>query len=192
MLCHFSAGGRLLRYFVPVILSLVRADSQFVFRELRPDDINRGFMDLLSDLTAAPCLGQEEFVEFWLERGRMGIRTIVAEDPLEGGRIVATGSIFFERKYSRGGGIKGYIEDIVVHREYRGRRLGSAIMERLEEIASGVDGVYKIELTCDAAVERFYGELGYERKELGMVKYARGNDSQRDESPTVTGAGTSK
>ena len=52
-----------------------------------------------------------------------------------------------ERKFTRGGGIIGHIEDIAVSKTMQGRKLGLKIINSLEAIGRG-QGCYKIILDC--------------------------------------------
>ena len=52
-----------------------------------------------------------------------------------------------ERKFTRGGGIIGHIEDIAVSKSMQGRKLGLKIINSLEAIGRG-QGCYKIILDC--------------------------------------------
>lgn len=62
-------------------------------------------------------------------------------------RVVAAGTLFVERKFIRGGGNCGHIEDIVVAQEMQGRKLGVKLISALEAIANG-QGCYKAILDC--------------------------------------------
>jgi glucosamine-phosphate N-acetyltransferase len=62
-------------------------------------------------------------------------------------QLVAVGSIILERKFTRGGGTIGHIEDIAVSKSMQGRKLGLKIINSLEAIGRG-EGCYKIILDC--------------------------------------------
>ena len=62
-------------------------------------------------------------------------------------QIVACGTILIERKFIRGGGRAGHIEDIAVSRSMQGRKLGLRIIKSLEAIGR-TQGCYKIILDC--------------------------------------------
>ncbi len=47
-----------------------------------------------------------------------------ADTAKDGGRIVAAGTLLLERKFIRGCGTAGHIEDVVVDSTCRGQRLG--------------------------------------------------------------------
>lgn len=60
---------------------------------------------------------------------------------------MAVGSIIIERKFTRGGGIIGHIEDIAVSKSMQGRKLGLKIINTLEAVGRA-QGCYKIILDC--------------------------------------------
>lgn len=47
-------------------------------------------------------------------------------------RIIGAGSLIIERKFIRGLGLCGHIEDIVVDKGYRGKNIGLKIIEVLK------------------------------------------------------------
>lgn len=65
-------------------------------------------------------------------------------------QLVAVGTVFVERKFTRGLGIVGHIEDIAVSKTMQGRRLGLYLIKTLEEIAR-TQGCYKVILDCSTA-----------------------------------------
>ncbi len=62
-------------------------------------------------------------------------------------RIVAVGSIFVERKFLRGLGCVGHIEDIAVDKSQQGKKLGLRIIQALTGISEN-SGCYKTILNC--------------------------------------------
>lgn len=62
-------------------------------------------------------------------------------------QLVAVGTIFVERKFTRGAGIVGHIEDIAVSKTMQGRKLGLYLINTLEEIGRAT-GCYKVILDC--------------------------------------------
>lgn len=52
-----------------------------------------------------------------------------------------------ERKFIRGAGLAGHIEDIAVSKTMQGRKLGIQLIKSLEEIARS-QGCYKVILDC--------------------------------------------
>jgi len=62
-------------------------------------------------------------------------------------KIVATGSLFIERKFLRGLGSVGHIEDIAVSKDMQGKKLGLRVIQTLVAISEKV-GCYKTILNC--------------------------------------------
>ena len=62
-------------------------------------------------------------------------------------RIVAVGTVFIERKFLRGLGCVGHIEDIAVDKSQQGKKLGLRIIQALTGISEN-SGCYKTILNC--------------------------------------------
>lgn len=60
-----------------------------------------------------------------------------------------------ERKFTRGLGVVGHIEDIAVSKTMQGRKLGLYLIKTLEEVAR-TQGCYKVILDCSTANIREY------------------------------------
>ncbi|KAJ6759396.1 GLUCOSAMINE 6-PHOSPHATE N-ACETYLTRANSFERASE [Salix koriyanagi] len=86
------------------------------------------------------------------------------------GKIIATGSVFIEKKFLRNCGKVGHIEDVVVDSAARGMQLGKKIIEFLTDHAHSM-GCYKVILDCSLENKAFYEKCGYRQKEVQMVKY---------------------
>jgi glucosamine-phosphate N-acetyltransferase len=57
-------------------------------------------------------------------------------------KIIGCGTIFVERKFVHHNGLVGHIEDIVTHKDYRGKNLGWMVIETLKHIGEQT-GCYK-------------------------------------------------
>jgi glucosamine-phosphate N-acetyltransferase len=64
--------------------------------------------------------------------------------------IVGVGTIFLERKFLRGLGTVGHIEDIAVDKSQQGKKLGLRIIQALTHISEN-SGCYKTILNCSDA-----------------------------------------
>lgn len=62
-------------------------------------------------------------------------------------KIVGVGTLFIERKFLRGLGSVGHIEDIAVDKSQQGKKLGLRIIQALTYI-SETSGCYKTILNC--------------------------------------------
>lgn len=110
---------------------------------------------------------------------------VIVDKPTD--RVVAVGTVFIERKFLRGLGSVGHIEDIAVDKSQQGKKLGLRIIQALTSISEN-SGCYKTILNCsDANIRKFipnpldgvvliyfvplafYQKCGYEKKENEMV-----------------------
>ena len=82
-------------------------------------------------------------------------------------KIVATASILYEYKlrYTQP---KAYIEDVAVHRNYRGKGYGKKIVEHCIEHTKQRD-CYKVVLTCNDDLMDFYKSMGFKQDVNFMV-----------------------
>ncbi|CEG01067.1 Acyl-CoA N-acyltransferase [Ostreococcus tauri] len=135
-------------------------------RRLRASDASKGFYELLSQLTE---VGKGDFGRRFREitNGCERVYVIESED---GSRIVASGTLVLERKFTRNCGTCGHIEDVVVDEGERGRDLGRVIVEALTRAAEAC-GCYKVILDCNESNVGFYERCGFKRKEVQMAKY---------------------
>lgn len=83
------------------------------------------------------------------------------------GKLVGYGSINFEMKLKKG--LMAYLEDIVVHKEFRNKKLGKLIVEYLIKV-SEKEGCYKIKLDCRKKNILFYEKFGFKESGSSMVK----------------------
>ncbi|KAJ8537637.1 hypothetical protein K7X08_014177 [Anisodus acutangulus] len=125
-------------------------EDVFRIRKLEISDKDNGFIELLRQLTVCDSVSDEKFKERFEEIAKYGDdhRICVIED-VRLGKIVATGSVFIEKKFVRNCGKAGHIEDVVVDSSARGMQLGKRIVEYLADHAYSM-GCYK-EL-CSSAI----------------------------------------
>ncbi|GAM23056.1 hypothetical protein SAMD00019534_062310 [Acytostelium subglobosum LB1] len=140
------------------------------FRPLQLTDYDKGFSELLQQLTEAK-FDRAKFVERFLQMKKENDTyfIVVAED-VNKKRIIATGSVVIEKKFIRGCALCGHIEDIVVDQTYRGKNLGLKIIDQLKHIGSQL-GCYKLILDCEDKNQKFYEKCGFERKQVMMALY---------------------
>lgn len=143
--------------------------EQFIHRELVSEDYDKGFLDLLSQLTTVGTIGREAFMERLHQLRLRGDRVLIIEDK-ETGKVVASGTLIFEYKFIHECGVAGHIEDVVVDASYRGQQLGKALIRRLVSLAEQ-EGCYKVILDCAQNNVEFYEKCGMTQKETQMVKY---------------------
>ncbi|WCJ38924.1 Glucosamine 6-phosphate N-acetyltransferase [Euphorbia peplus] len=147
------------------------ADEKLLVRKLQLSDQNKGFMELLQQLTVCDSVSDKEFEDRFREITSCGDDHVICViEDVESGKIVATGSVFIEKKFIRNCGKAGHIEDVVVDSTTRGRQLGKKVIEFLTDHARSV-GCYKVILDCSMENKPFYDKCGYKQKEIQMVKY---------------------
>ena len=140
-------------------------DRVLLARPLERLDYDKGYVPLLSQLTRVGEYTRELFrAQFDGMKAMPGCHFIlVVEDPganVTSGIIVASASLVIERKFVHQAALRGRIEDVVVDKNYRGKHLGSMLLESLK-LLSQVLGVYKLTLDCKEAMLPYYTKLGY-------------------------------
>jgi len=146
--------------------------SDLHIRPLASTDYHRGHLSVLEVLTVVTDPGEDAWVaQFNAMRAtpRTYYTLVIVDKSTD--RIVAVGSVFVERKFLRGLGSVGHIEDIAVDKKQQGKKLGLRIINALTHI-SETNGNYKTILNCSESNIPFYEKCGYEKKESEMAKYA--------------------
>lgn len=82
-------------------------------------------------------------------------------------KLIGYGSINLEMKLKKG--LMAYIEDIVVHKEFRNKKIGKLIVDYLIEVTEK-EGCYKIKIDCSKNNILFYKKLGFRGNGFSMVK----------------------
>ncbi|XP_066956913.1 probable glucosamine 6-phosphate N-acetyltransferase isoform X1 [Macrobrachium rosenbergii] len=130
-------------------------------RPLCKGDYNKGFLQLLSQLTKVGDISRESFEERFeqMKACRDHYYVTVIEDT-DKGEIVGSATLACELKFIRGCTKRGRLEDVVVNNEYRGKQLGKLIVSTITLLAKEV-GCYKIGLDCKDEMKPFYSSIGY-------------------------------
>lgn len=145
--------------------------ERFTVRRLEIYDKSKGFIDLLSQLTHCNPISDEEFQSRFHDLASYGddhVICVVEDDRSH--KIIATGSVFIEKKFIRNCGKVGHIEDVVVDSSARGQHLGQKIMRFLSDHAKSI-GCYKVILDCDVEKKGFYEKCGFKEKGVQMSLY---------------------
>jgi glucosamine-phosphate N-acetyltransferase len=115
---------------------------------LASTDYTRGHLDVLSVLTVVTDPGEEAWLAQFkaLKAAPQTYYGIVIVDKASD-RIVAVGTVFIERKFLRGLGSVGHIEDIAVDERQQGKKLGLRVIQALTRLSEN-SGCYKTILNC--------------------------------------------
>lgn len=146
-------------------LGFFETEAMYI-RELSNSDYNRGFLQLLEQLTTteADKITYENFCDQMKEM-KTNVYVMIKND-----RVIGSGSILVEKKFIHRLGSVGHIEDIVIDIEYRRSGLGKQLIEKLKEKAIA-EGCYKVILNCNRKNVGFYEKCGFKEKEVEMVIY---------------------
>lgn len=115
-------------------------------RPLSSTDHARNHLSVLADLTHCPDPG----VEAWTARFHYMVQIKSTYYPIilldtASDTVVATGTLFLERKFVRGLGTAGHVEDIAVSSTAQGKGLGKKVIEVLTALSESL-GAYKVRL----------------------------------------------
>lgn len=137
-------------------------------RKINQYDYKKGYCKLLEQLTSVGNVSYDSFrVQLELINKSMFHNIYVIEHD---NKIIATGTLLIEEKIIHNCSRVGHIEDVVVHKDYRGMKLGKKILEYMINKAKIFD-CYKIILDCDEKNVKFYEKCGFEKKCVTMGMY---------------------
>jgi glucosamine-phosphate N-acetyltransferase len=134
--------------------------EEVTIRELKEEDIQKGFLKTLDTLRQTSSITQEKTLEIFKEiKTNPKHMIIIAE---LNGEIIGTTTLLVEPKFIHQGGKVGHIEDVVVRKEFQGRKIGQKIIKFVLQIAKN-QGCYKTILNCSDDVKSFYEEIGFKQ-----------------------------
>ena len=132
--------------------------EEVTIRELKEDDIQKGFLKTLDTLRQTSSITQEKALEIFKEI-KINPKHIIIIAELNG-EIIGTTTLLVEPKFIHQGGKVGHIEDVVVRKEFQGRKIGQKIIKFVLQIAKN-QGCYKTILDCSDDVKQFYEKIGF-------------------------------
>ncbi|XP_048131415.1 glucosamine 6-phosphate N-acetyltransferase-like [Rhodamnia argentea] len=136
-------------------------------RKLEIPDKCKRFVELLQQLTVCDAISDEDFQKWFQELSSLGDDHVICViEDTNRGKIVATGSVFIEKKFIRNCNKAGHIEDAAVDCDSRGMRLGKKVLFFLTDHAQSV-GCYTVIFDYSNENKAFYDK----QKEIQMVKY---------------------
>lgn len=140
--------------------------DKFSIELLEKEDYHRGFLQLLEQLT---IVNSEKitFENFCSQFDNMNSHVIVIR---HNEKVIATASIFIEKKFTHTLLSVGHIEDVVVDKEYRGFKLGKLMIDYLVNYAKN-NKCYKVILDCSKENVGFYKKCGFSDKNIEMCLY---------------------
>ncbi|CCM02717.1 uncharacterized protein FIBRA_04824 [Fibroporia radiculosa] len=143
----------------------------FHLRPLASTDYRRGHLSVLSVLAPVTDPGEAAWVaQFNTNRAIATTYYFVVIVHKPSDRIVATATLFIERKFIHGLGSVAHGEDVAVDKSQQGKSFGSHLNKALIGI-SEYNGCYKAILNCTDSNMPFYEKSGFKREGNQMVKY---------------------
>lgn len=134
-------------------------------RELKLTDYELNYFELLSQLSQVTKPSKKEF-EYHFNKiiSNNNHKIFVIEN---NGVIVANITTILEQKFIRGCKCICHIEDVVVHKDYRGKGIASKLLDFVKGY-SQQNNCYKIILNCSQDYIRFYEKNGFNEKNIQM------------------------
>jgi glucosamine-phosphate N-acetyltransferase len=124
-------------------------------RPIEPNDMNAQYASLLRQGWLALARDSEVSSALTSALKTKQKETYVLEDEVTH-EIIATGSVFFEHKLQEGSGRPtAHVSDVIVDERYRGRGLGSAMLDHLKVVAQQ-HGAFRIMIQCSLALRPFF------------------------------------
>lgn len=119
--------------------------------EIRPlcrGDYFRGYMDVMKVLGRTGYVSEdawEERCEWLREMGSTYLILVVTSKNHEGmgEKIIASGTLMLEHKFSHNMGLVGHIEDIAIGKDQKGKKMGIRMLQALLHVAT-MKGCYKV------------------------------------------------
>lgn len=132
--------------------------NEVAIRELEKQDLWNGFLNSLDSLRQASNI-EKSLAEKIFDKISKNPDHIICVAVIDG-RVVGAATLLIETKFIHNGGTIGHIEDVVVDRDYQGKKIGEKIIKYLLDQAK-LRGCYKTILDCSDDVKLFYEKLGF-------------------------------
>ena len=143
--------------------------DRMIVRKLEYEDYNKGFFELLSQLTSAEKPSFEDFKKHIDLINQRNVEQIYVAT-FDENTIVGTICVFVEVKFIHGLSKIGHIEDFVVEEKVRRNRIGTKLMDIAKKYCEN-QNCYKIILDCEDKLIPFYQRFGFKKKANSMQLY---------------------
>ena len=139
----------------------------YIITELDKSDYHNGFLQLLEQLTTVNA-NEISYSDFCNHLDKLKSKVFVINN--EKCKVIGTASIFIEEKFIHELSSVGHIEDVVVDSEYRGKGLGTMLINHCIKYAND-NSCYKVLLNCAEKNIEFYKKCGFDCKNVEMSLY---------------------
>ncbi|XP_044728547.1 probable glucosamine 6-phosphate N-acetyltransferase isoform X2 [Chrysoperla carnea] len=169
--------------FSPSITAVSPGETWLKVRPLSTGDYDKGFIQLLSQLTAVGNISKEAFLKrFFQMKSQGGYYVTVIEDTRIN-RIIGAATLVTELKFIHNCALRARLEDVVVVDTYRGKQLGKLIVVTVT-LLSKLLGCYKMTLDCKDKLINFYESLGYKLEPGNSNSMSVRFDTPSNKSPS--------
>lgn len=136
-------------------------DMNFQIRKVLPDDFSKGYTSLLAQLSDTIDINTPAQFEELLNtiQQNKNHHIYVVED-LSTKTIIGNITLLIEPKFIHGGQCVGHIEDVVVHKCYRNKKIGAYLVNYINTFIFEYN-CYKFILDCKDYLIPFYTQSGY-------------------------------
>ncbi|XP_039757815.1 probable glucosamine 6-phosphate N-acetyltransferase [Pararge aegeria] len=146
--------------FSPQISAAQPGEEWMVVRPLQRADFDKGFLQLLSQLTNTGNITRKQFDERFTQMKSSGGYYVTVIEDKRISKIIGAATLTIEQKFIHNCSVRGRLEDVVVNDTYRGKQLGKLIVVTVSLLAQAL-GCYKMSLDCKDHLIKFYNSLGY-------------------------------
>jgi NDP-sugar pyrophosphorylase family protein len=154
-----------------VAIEKTLSSKNIQIRKLSKDDYNKGYLDVLCELSDTITLKNEALFTSVFEKVQSSNNhhIYVLED-ITSNTIVGSATLLVEPKFIHNGKNVGHIEDVVVSKKAQSKGLGKSLIMYLTTFMSEMN-CYKFILDCSENVQTFYSKCGYDSKAIQMSLY---------------------
>ncbi|KAJ3649581.1 hypothetical protein Zmor_021316 [Zophobas morio] len=152
--------GSVKGYLSPPITNEGPGESWLVVRPLQIEDFDKGYLQILTQLTAVGNVSRSDFErQYWRMQQSGGYYITVIEDT-RNRKIIGAATLVTEFKFIHNCALRARLEDVVVNNTYRGKQLGKLIVLTVSLLSKKL-GCYKMSLDCRDPLIPFYKSIGY-------------------------------
>jgi len=138
--------------------------DNLIMRPMKRDDYSRDYLGLLAQLTKVGDISQVQFEKRFEQMQVCNASntyfTFVIVD-LNKNKIAGSITHVYEQKFFRNTGARGRIEDVVVHEDYRGKKLSKILLDVATQLSKNL-GCYKLSLECFDDLKKLYMQFGFQ------------------------------
>ncbi|XP_060534724.1 probable glucosamine 6-phosphate N-acetyltransferase isoform X2 [Cylas formicarius] len=144
----------------PFITNEDPGEDWLLVRPLQIDDYDKGFLQLLGQLTTVGEISKGEFEAQFLKMQKAGCYFVTVIEDARSNKLIAAATLVIEMKFIHHCGARARLEDVVVNNTYRGKQLGKLIVLTVTLLSKKLK-CYKMSLDCKDNLIPFYKSLGY-------------------------------